>query len=171
MPLLLLQGTQIRMGMLLQGTRSTSSATQALAPTREAAALPPQSLVEYSWCINSARHLPCSAEASSITCCALLHTQRVILFAYLLVSAPALIWPIWKRLVQLMHDSCDVGRTTAFNETEDVLLNPFVCEELWLSWLLVYILHRSESKPSELFIRLAQFRSELCPAICNGSVE
>ena len=43
MPLLLLQGTQIRMGMLLQGTISTSSATQALAPTREAAALPPQS--------------------------------------------------------------------------------------------------------------------------------
>ena len=66
-----LQGMQTRTGTLLLETRSTSSATQALAPTREAVALLPLSLAKRAWCSTSGKHLSCLAEASSSTYCAL----------------------------------------------------------------------------------------------------
>ena len=76
-----LQGMQTRTGTLLQETRSTLSATQAHAPTREAVALLPLSLAKRTWCSTSGEHLPCPFEASSITCCALLHILRAVSFA------------------------------------------------------------------------------------------
>ena len=85
-----LQGMQTRTGTLLQETRSTLSATQAHAPTREAVALLPLSLAKHTWCNTFGEHLPCLAEASSSTYCALLRILRGGIFASHLVSAPAL---------------------------------------------------------------------------------
>ena len=37
----------------------------------------PLSLAKHTWCRTSRKHLPCLAESSSITYCALLHILRV----------------------------------------------------------------------------------------------